>query len=157
MKTQTLQTIYLKDYKPPQFLIDTVDLHIYLAEDWTTVKAELNFRRNPASDENNKTLILNGHKMELMAVILDNVELKQDQYQVDESQLTINDVPEKFVLSTEVRIQPQNNTELEGLYKSSILFCTQCESEGFRKITYFLDRPDVMSLQETPYSVGPEE
>ena len=152
MKTQTPQTIYLKDYRPPQFLIDTVDLHIDLAEEWTTVKAELNFRRNTASAENSKTLVLNGHKMELMAVILDKVELTQDQYQVDESQLTINDVPEKFVLSTEVRIQPQNNTELEGLYKSSKLFCTQCESEGFRKITYFLDRPDVMSLYSTTIS-----
>ena len=152
MKTQTPQTIYLKDYRPPQFLIDTVDLHIDLAEEWTTVKAELNFRRNPASSENSKTLVLNGQKMELMAVILDKVELTQDQYQVDESQLTINDVPEKFVLSTEVRIQPQNNTELEGLYKSSKLFCTQCESEGFRKITYFLDRPDVMSLYSTTIS-----
>ena len=152
MKTQTPQTIFLKDYRPPQFLIDTVDLHIDLAEEWTTVKAKLNFRRNPASSENSKTLVLNGHKMELMAVILDNVELTQDQYQVDESQLTINDVPEKFVLSTEVRIQPQNNTELEGLYKSSKLFCTQCESEGFRKITYFLDRPDVMSLYSTTIS-----
>ena len=156
MKTQTPQTIYLKDYRPPQFLIDTVDLHIDLAEEWTTVKAELNFRRNPASAENSKTLVLNGHKMELMAVILDNVELTQDQYQVDESQLTINDVPEKFVLSTEVRIQPQNNTELEGLYKSSKLFCTQCESEGFRKITYFLDRPDVMSLYNTTISADPQ-
>ena len=156
MKTQTPQIIYLKDYRPPQFLIDTVDLHIDLAEEWTTVKAELNFRRNPASAENSKTLVLNGHKMELMAVILDNVELTQDQYQVDESQLTINDVPEKFVLSTEVRIQPQNNTELEGLYKSSKLFCTQCESEGFRKITYFLDRPDVMSLYSTTISADPQ-
>ena len=152
MKTQTPQTIYLKDYRPPQFLIDTVDLHIDLAEEWTTVKAKLNFRRNPASSENSKTLVLNGQKMELMAVILDKVELTQDQYQVDESQLTINDVPEKFVLSTEGRIQPQNNTELEGLYKSSKLFCTQCESEGFRKITYFLDRPDVMSLYSTTIS-----
>ena len=156
MKTQTPQTIYLKDYRPPQFLIDTVDLHIDLAEEWTTVKAELNFRRNPASSENSKTLVLNGQKMELMAVTLDKVELTQDQYQVDESQLTINDVPEKFVLSTEVRIQPQNNTELEGLYKSSKLFCTQCESEGFRKITYFLDRPDVMSLYSTTISADPQ-
>ena len=89
MKTQTPQTIFLKDYRPPQFLIDTVDLHIDLAEEWTTVKAELNFRRNPASAENSKTLVLNGHKMELMAVILDNVELTQDQYQVDESQLLV--------------------------------------------------------------------
>ena len=156
MKTQTPQTIYLKDYRPPQFLIDTVDLHIYLAEEWTTVKAELNFRRNPASAENSKTLVLNGHKMELMAVILDNVELTQDEYQVDESHLTITDVPNNFVLSTEVRIQPQNNTELEGLYKSSKLFCTQCESEGFRKITYFLDRPDVMSLYSTTISADPQ-
>jgi aminopeptidase N len=156
MKTQTPQTIYLKDYRPPQFLIDTVDLHIDLEEEWTTVKAELNFRRNPASVENSKTLVLNGQKMELMAVSLDNVELTQDQFQVDESQLTIIDVPEKFVLSTEVRIQPQNNTELEGLYKSSKLFCTQCESEGFRKITYFLDRPDVMSLYSTTISADPQ-
>ena len=156
MKTQTPQTIYLKDYRPPQFLIDAVDLHIDLAEEWTTVKAKLNFRRNPASSENSETLVLNGHKMELMAVILDNVELTQDQYQVDESQLKINNVPEKFVLSTEVRIQPQNNTELEGLYKSSKLFCTQCESEGFRKITYFLDRPDVMSLYSTTISADPQ-
>ena len=156
MKTQTPQTIYLKDYRPPQFLIDTVDLQIDLAEEWTTVKAELSFRRNPASTEDSKTLVLNGQKMELMAVSLDHVELTQDQYQVDESHLTITDVPNNFVLSTEVRIQPQNNTELEGLYKSSKLFCTQCESEGFRKITYFLDRPDVMSLYSTTISADPQ-
>ena len=156
MKTQTPQTIYLKDYRPPQFLIDTVDLNIDLAEEWTTVKAELSFRRNPDSTESSNTLMLDGQKMELMAVSLDNVELTQEQYQVDESQLTITDVPDKFVLSTEVRIQPQNNTELEGLYKSSKMFCTQCESEGFRKITYFLDRPDVMSLYCTTISADPE-
>jgi aminopeptidase N len=156
MKTQTPQTIYLKDYKPSQFLIDTVDLQIDLAEEWTTVKAKLNFRKNPASTENSKTLVLNGQKMELMAIRLDNVELTQDQYQVDESLLTITNAPKKFVLSTEVRIQPQNNTELEGLYKSSKLFCTQCESEGFRKITYFLDRPDVMSLYSTTISADPK-
>ena len=156
MKTQTPQTIYLKDYRPPQFLIDTVDLNIDLAEEWTTVKAELSLRRNPDSTESSNTLMLDGQKMELMAVSLDNVELTQEQYQVDESQLTITDVPDKFVLSTEVRIQPQNNTELEGLYKSSKMFCTQCESEGFRKITYFLDRPDVMSLYCTTISADPE-
>ena len=73
MKPQPPQTIYLKDYRAPQFLIDMVDLYIDLAEEWTTVKAELNFRRNPASAENSKTLVLNGNKMELMAIILDNV------------------------------------------------------------------------------------
>ena len=84
MKTQSPQTIFLKDYRPPQFLIETVDLHIDLAEEWTTVKAQLNFCRNPASNENRKTLVLNGQKMELLAVSLDTVELTQDQYQVDE-------------------------------------------------------------------------
>ena len=156
MKTQTPQTIYLKDYRPPQFLIDTVDLNIDLAEEWTTVKAELSFRRNPDSTESSNNLMLDGQKMELMAVSLDNVELTPEQYKVDESQLTIPEVPDKFVLSTEVRIQPQNNTELEGLFKSSKMFCTQCESEGFRKITYFLDRPDVMSLYCTTISADPE-
>ena len=100
-------------------MINTVDLQIDLAEEWTTVRAQLKVQKNSASSENSKTLVLNGQKMELLAVSLDNIELTQDQYQVDESKLTITDVPEKFVLTTEVRIQPQNNTELEGLYKSS--------------------------------------
>ena len=156
MKTQTPQTIYLKDYRPPQFLIDTVDLDIDLGEEWTTVKANLSLMRNPDSTETSNTLMLDGQKMELLSVKLDNVELTHEQYQVDDSQLTIPDVPEKFLLTTEVRIQPQNNTALEGLYKSSAMFCTQCESEGFRKITYFLDRPDVMSLYSTTISADPE-
>ncbi len=152
MKTQTPQTIFLKDYRPPQFFIDTADLHIDLGEEWTTVKARLKCRRNAASTENTKSLVLDGQKMELQNVRLDNVELRQEQFQVDDSHLTIPDVPETFVLETEVRIQPQNNTALEGLYKSSKMFCTQCESEGFRNITYFLDRPDVMSLYSTTIS-----
>ena len=90
MKTRTPQTIYLKDYRPPQFLIDTVDLNIDLAEEWTTVKAELSLRRNPDSTESSNTLMLDGQKMELMAVSLDNVELTQEQYQVDESQLNFS-------------------------------------------------------------------
>jgi len=156
MKTQTPQTIFLKDYRPPQFFIDTADLHIDLGEEWTTVKARLKCRRNTASTENTKSLVLDGQKMELQNVRLDNVELIQEQFQVDDSHLTIPDVPETFVLETEVRIQPQNNTALEGLYKSSKMFCTQCESEGFRNITYFLDRPDVMSLYSTTISADPQ-
>ena len=156
MKTQTPQTIFLKDYRVPQFFIDTADLHIDLGEEWTTVKARLKCRRNTASTENTKSLVLDGQKMELQNVRLDNVELRQEQFQVDDSHLTIPDVPETFVLETEVRIQPQNNTALEGLYKSSKMFCTQCESEGFRNITYFLDRPDVMSLYSTTISADPQ-
>ena len=156
MKTQTPQTIFLKDYRVPQFFIDTADLHIDLGEEWTTVKARLKCRRNTASTENTNSLVLDGQKMELQNVRLDNVELRQEQFQVDDSYLTIPDVPETFVLETEVRIQPQNNTELEGLYKSSKMFCTQCESEGFQKITYFLDRPDVMSIYNTTISADAE-
>ena len=156
MIIQTPQTVYLKDYRPPSFLIDTVDLKIDLGDEWSTVKTLLSFRCNPESVDNSKTLMLDGQNMELLSIHLDQLELTQKEYQVDDSHLTIPDVPESFVLETEVRIQPQNNTALEGLYKSSKMFCTQCESEGFRNITYFLDRPDVMSLYSTTISADPQ-
>ena len=156
MIIQTPQTVYLKDYRPPSFLIDTVDLKIDLGDEWSTVKTLLSFRCNPESADNSKTLMLDGKNMELLSIHLDQLELTQKEYQVDDSHLTIPDVPESFVLETEVRIQPQNNTALEGLYKSSKMFCTQCESEGFRKITYFLDRPDVMSIYSTTISADAE-
>ena len=155
MKTQTPQTIYLKDYRPPQFLIDTVDLHVDLDEEWTTVKASLSCRRNPDAVDESNFLTLDGQNMELVSVYLDQQKLTQQQYQVDEKLLTITAVPEVFLLETEVKIQPQKNTALEGLYKSSKMFCTQCESEGFRNITYHLDRPDVMSLYSTTITADP--
>ena len=149
MKNNSPKTTYLKDYTPPPFLIDKVDLEIDLGEEWSTVKASLSFRSNPAFEGNNSTLVLEGQNMKLQGIHLDNIQMNSNQYSVDESHLTIKNVPKKFELETEVRIQPQNNTELEGLYKSGEIFCTQCESEGFRKITYFSDRPDVMSLFST--------
>ena len=149
MKNNSPKTTYLKDYTPPPFLVDKVDLEIDLGEEWSTVKASLSFRSNPAFEGNNSTLVLEGQNMKLQGIHLDNIQMNSNQYSVDESHLTIKNVPKKFELETEVRIQPQNNTELEGLYKSGEIFCTQCESEGFRKITYFSDRPDVMSLFST--------
>ena len=149
MKHNSPQTTYLKDYTPPPFLVDKVDLEIDLGEEWSTVKARLCFRCNPDFEGENSTLVLDGQNMELQKIRLDNLEMNPNHYSVDESQLTITGVSNKFELETEVRIQPQNNTELEGLYKSGQIFCTQCESEGFRKITYFIDRPDVMSLFST--------
>ena len=149
MKNNSPKTTYLKDYTPPPFLVDNVDLEIDLGEDWSTVKARLCFRSNPDFEGNNSTLVLDGQNMKLLEISLDKMPINQDQYSVDESHLTIKNVPNKFILETAVRIQPQNNTELEGLYKSGEIFCTQCESEGFRKITYFSDRPDVMSLFST--------
>ena len=149
MKQKYPQTTYLKDYTPPPFLVDKVDLEIDLGEEWSTVKARLCFRCNPDFEGENSTLVLDGQNMELQKIRLDNLEMNPNHYSVDESHLTITGVSKKFELETEVRIQPQNNTELEGLYKSGQIFCTQCESEGFRKITYFIDRPDVMSLFST--------
>ena len=149
MKHNSPQTTYLKDYTPPPFLVDKVDLEIDLGEEWSTVKARLCFRCNPDFEGENNTLVLDGENMELQKIRLDNLGMTLNQYSVDESHLTIKNVPKKFELETEVKIKPQNNTELEGLYKSGQIFCTQCESEGFRKITYFVDRPDVMSLFST--------
>tara|TARA_B100000700_G_C15042310_1_gene855962 strand:+ start:366 stop:3101 length:2736 start_codon:yes stop_codon:yes gene_type:complete len=152
MKYQNPKTTFLKDYEPPKFLIDNIELYIDLYEDWCSVKATMKFRKNPVSSVNSKELILNGEKIKLKSIFINDIKLKKNQYHTDNYQLTIFDVPEEFVLKTEVFIQPQKNTELEGLYKSGSIFCTQCESEGFRKITYFLDRPDVMSLYRTTIS-----
>ncbi|HWK53523.1 MAG TPA: aminopeptidase N, partial [Hyphomicrobiales bacterium] len=90
-------------------------------------------------------LVLDGRRLELLDVLLDGQALAADRYQVDAEQLTLFEVPAQFTLETLVRIHPEDNASLEGLYKSRVMFCTQCEAEGFRKITYYLDRPDVLS------------
>ncbi len=149
MKKGNPQTIYLKDYTPPLYLIDTVDLRFELGEDQTVVHSRLAMRRNGGADDANPPLVLSGERLELCAVTLDGMPLAADRYTVDEECLAIEDLPEAFVLEIETRIKPQENTSLEGLYKSSGNFCTQCEAHGFRKITYFLDRPDVMAVYTT--------
>jgi aminopeptidase N len=154
MKEAQASTIYLKDYRVPDFLIDRTELRFELGESHTRVISQLSMRRNPellgnAAD----TLRLDGQEMELLSLSLNGRQLSKDQYQVDENSLTIpaldslldDQGDDVFLLSCETRIKPQENTSLEGLYKSSGMFCTQCEAEGFRKITYYLDRPDVMS------------
>ena len=146
---QNPQTIYLKDYRPPEFLIDQVELHITLSEDVTTVVSTLRLRRNPASDSLTSILRLDGEELESVSIELDGARLNSHEYKIDKEGLTIHQVPEQFELKTEVLIYPQNNTALEGLYKSGDMYCTQCEAEGFRKITWYLDRPDVMSVFTT--------
>ncbi|HYD70915.1 aminopeptidase N [Azospirillum sp.] len=144
------KAIHLKDYRPPAHLIDTVDLHFDLREDATTVRAVLAVRRNPANEDMaHPPLVLDGQRLELVSVKLNGTVLAPECYAVDADHLTIARVPDAFTLETVVRIKPQENTALEGLYKSSGNFCTQCEAEGFRKITYFLDRPDVMARYTT--------
>jgi len=144
-------TIYLKDYQVPEYLIDTVDLYFKLDEDNTLVTANLVLRKNPQSTAATKTLVLVGNKdVQLKSLMLNDRSLEAGKdYELVGEQLKINNVPEQFELRMVTEIQPQNNTALEGLYKSSGMFCTQCEAEGFRRITYFLDQPDVMAVYTT--------
>ncbi|MBP2301044.1 aminopeptidase N [Azospirillum picis] len=150
MDKGTPKAIRLQDYRPPAHLIDTVDLFVDLGEDVTTVRAVLAIRRNPArADAAAEPLSLDGQRLELASVALDGRTLGPDDYTLTPDHLILLEVPESFTLETVVRIKPQENTALEGLYKSSGNFCTQCEAEGFRKITYFMDRPDVMARYST--------
>ncbi len=137
------QPVRRLDYRPPAFLIDRVDLEFDLAEDATEVASTLHLRRNPQADRD--VLVLDGEGLELLDVRLDGVELGADAFDYDGSRLRIEGVADTARLFTRVRIHPESNTALEGLYRSSGSFCTQCEPEGFRKITFFADRPDVLA------------
>ena len=140
-----LQTIYLKDYRPPSYLVETVDLHIELSPAQTRVCATIQIKANPDCSEKRAGLHLYGRQLELLSIKLDGRELTAGEYRVDSEGLTIPVVPEGFVLETLVEINPEGNTALEGLYRASEIFCTQCEAQGFRKITFYPDRPDVMA------------
>ncbi|MET3054963.1 aminopeptidase N [Pseudomonas alkylphenolica] len=145
MRTEQPQVIYLKDYQAPEYLIDETHLTFELFEDHSLVHAQLVMRRNPARGAGLPPLVLDGQQLELIAVAMDDQALQAADYQLDDSHLTVQPKAASFTLDTSVKIHPQSNTALEGLYKSGSMFCTQCEAEGFRKITYYLDRPDVMS------------
>ncbi len=142
-------TIYLKDYRVPPFLIDRTELHFELGEKATLVKSRLSMRRNPDSEQQESPLYLHGDELQLRRLVLDGVTLGADQYLLDSEGLTLPNVPDQFVVECVTLLKPQDNSSLEGLYRSNGMFCTQCEAEGFRKITYYLDRPDVMSVFTT--------
>ncbi len=137
--------IYLKDYQPPTYLVDQTELHFELFEDHALVNSRLHLRRNECSTQTTQ-LQLNGVGLELLGIWLDGQELAADSYTLTDEGLEIAAVPEKFLLECKTKLRPQDNTALEGLYKSHSMFCTQCEAHGFRKITYYPDRPDVMSV-----------
>ncbi len=145
MREPIPQTILLSDYTPPAFVISTVDLDVDLRADHALVKASIALKRNPSAADAKAPLMLNGEELELVAVAIDGRVLAEDEYSVSAELLTITKTPKKFTLETTVRIRPQQNTKLEGLYGTKSGFFTQCEAEGFRRITYFLDRPDVMA------------
>jgi aminopeptidase N len=145
MKTEKTQSIRLKDYAPPPFLVDTVDLDVNFQAGEARVTAHLAVRRNPMAFEPQAALMLNGEDLETLRVTLDGRILAADQYLLGDTKLTISDVPDAFILQTVIRIRPDANNKLSGLYRSANGYFTQCEAQGFRRITWFLDRPDVMS------------
>lgn len=148
MTTKQSEKILLKDYRKPEFTVESLSLEFDLHEDFCRVSATSKIQ----SLHLGAPLFLDGNDLELISAMVNGRVLSPEDYEVTPAGLKIFDVPEKFELQIETKIYPQKNTSLEGLYKSSAIFCTQCEAQGFRKITYFLDRPDVM----TKYNVSIE-
>lgn len=141
------QETFLKDYTPPAYLVDAIHLRVELDPKATLVTATLHLRANSADPG---PLVLNGKRLELLGVALEGADLQPAQYHFADGLLTIAEVPNgPFHLTLTTRINPAGNTALEGLYLSSGNYCTQCEAEGFRTITCFPDRPDVMSVFTT--------
>jgi len=146
MKTDTPRPIRISDYQPSRYLIDTVALDIHLAPQHTIVKSVLELRPNPASPDTNAPLVLDGETLELNGLVLDGVAVAAGDCARDNDRLTLPRVPQRpFRLEIETVCNPAANTALSGLYRSSDTYCTQCEAQGFRRITYFLDRPDVLA------------
>ncbi len=145
MRTDNAKTIYLKDYLPPDYLVDRVELSFDLADEATLVTSRLALRRNPEAQGVNPPLELDGEGLELLELALDERVLGPDEYRYEDNRLTLADVPSAFTLTSRVQIHPRENTSLEGLYQSNAMYCTQCEAEGFRRITFYPDRPDVMA------------
>ncbi|MFT5521607.1 MAG: aminopeptidase N, partial [Enterobacterales bacterium] len=149
---------FRKAYKASCFLIESVELNINLSAEKTVIKSQLNIIKNPEiEDDNDSELILNGEDLKLLNLKLDNISLPRSSYQLDDKHLIINDLPDNFTLEIETEINPERNTSLEGLYKSSGKYTTQCEAEGFRKITFYPDRPDVMAIFTTTIEANKEQ
>jgi len=145
MRDPTPQITLLKDYTPPAFLIDTVDLDVELFEDRARVRSRLAVSRNPRAADSGAPLVLDAEELEFESAALDGRTLAAPEFSLGDAHLTIAGVPERFVLETTCGIRPRENTTLMGLYGAESGFFTQCEAEGFRRITYFIDRPDVMA------------
>ncbi|WZZ63890.1 hypothetical protein YC2023_075260 [Brassica napus] len=137
--------IFLKDYTKPDYYFETVDLSFSLGEEKTIVSSLI--KVSPRVKGSSAPLVLNGHDLKLLSVKVEGKLLKEGDYQLDSRHLTLPSLPakESFVLEIDTEIYPHKNTSLDGLYKSSGNFCTQCEAEGFRKITFYQDRPDIMA------------
>jgi aminopeptidase N len=156
MRTDIAQPIHLKDYRPPDWLVETVHIDITLHPTESRVRATLALR--PNSDSPAAPLVLDGDGLSLASLRIDGAEPGPDSYLVTPDQLTIPQPPNKpFTLEIETVVDPSANTQLSGLYRSSGNYCTQCEAEGFRRITYFPDRPDVMAIYTTRIEADKKE
>ena len=156
MRTDTAQPIRLKDYRPPDWLVETVSLDFSLHPSATKVRATLALKPNPRGPA--APLVLDGDGLSLVSLKLDGAQLTPDSYRVTPDQLTIAQPPNgPFKLEIETLVDPSANTQLSGLYRTSGNFCTQCEAEGFRRITYFPDRPDVMAVYTTRIEVDKKQ
>jgi aminopeptidase N len=146
MKTDTAP-VRLSDYRPPDYLIDTVSLDFRLAAESTRVTSSLSLRPNGAGG---RPLVLAGDELKLISIALDGVPLAKEAYRVSTDVLEIIEPPRRsFKLEIVTEINPAANSKLMGLYRSERTYCTQCEAEGFRRMTYFLDRPDVLAVYTT--------
>lgn len=150
MKTKTPRPIHLKSYRPAHYLVDTIDLNIFLEPRATRVIAKLRIRPNPAAETPSAPLELNGEQLSLEQVKLSGRKLHPSDYTVTKRHLILFSVPNRpFTLEITTVCDPEGNKALSGLYRSRGIYCTQCEAEGFRRITYHLDRPDVLSVYTT--------
>jgi aminopeptidase N len=148
MRTEEPRPIRLADYRPPDWLIETVDLDVSLHPTASTVRATLKIKPNATGTP--APLVLDGDDIRLRALALDGKPLATDSFVATPDRLTIAQVPNRpFTLEIETAVDPTGNTQLMGLYRAGTTYCTQCEAEGFRRITYFLDRPDVMAVYTT--------
>ena len=146
MRTEEPHAINLKDYRAPDYKVTEIALDFVLDPEATRVTAKAQITRTGAAGA---PLVLDGEHIKLISVAVDGRALAQGEYKVDDRTLTVAKVPEHFTLEVVTEIAPAHNTSLEGLYLSKGIFCTQCEAEGFRRITYFLDRPDVLAVYTT--------
>ena len=145
MRTEESRPIRLEDYRPPDWLVESVELDVSLDSTATRVRAALTLRPN-GNGAAPAPLMLDGEALTLRALKLDGAALPPEQFVATPDQLTIAQPPQRrFRLEIETVVDPSANTQLLGLYRSGAIYCTQCEAEGFRRITYFPDRPDVMA------------
>jgi len=146
MNAEAPVAIHRADYRPTPYAVEKVELEFDLEPEATVVTAAVSFTARPGGGGELK---LNGEKLELLSIAIDGRPLKPGDYMLDGDGLIVANPPAAFTLTTKTKINPQGNSELSGLYRSSGVFCTQCEAEGFRRITWFYDRPDVMAVYRT--------